>query len=112
MKHLLVLFLLSISICGYGQTKVVTGTVLDGAGEPLPGVNVLVEGTTLGVVTDVNGKFEISVPPQNNILVFSFIGYLTEKADVTSMESVNIKMISDVKSLEEIVVVGYGNQRK
>lgn len=112
MKHFLVIFLLSISICGFGQTKVVKGTVTDGAGEPLPGVNVVVEGTTLGVVTDVSGKFELNVPGQNPVLVFSFVGYLTEKLNVSAMEVVDVKLVSDVKSLEEVVVVGYGNQKK
>lgn len=95
------------------QQNKITGTVTDmSTGEPIVGANVTVEGTTLGVITDLDGKFVIEVPNQQSVLVFSFIGYLTEKVEVANQSTVNIKLAPDIKNLEEIVVVGYGTQKK
>lgn len=96
------------------QQLTVTGTVIDGsANEPLIGVSIGVEGSTTGTITDVNGHFSIDVPAPNSVLVFSFIGYNTERitwdGKATSLE---IKMIPDVTKLDEVVVVGYGTQKK
>jgi TonB-linked SusC/RagA family outer membrane protein len=91
----------------------ITGTVTDGStNEPLAGVNVLVDGTTLGVITDIDGKFTIDVPNANSSLSFSFIGYVTEKISLANQSTVDVKLMPDIKSLEEIVVIGYGTQRK
>jgi len=112
MKHFLIFLLLSISIYGYGQARVLKGTVTSESGELMPGVNVLVEGTTIGVVTNTDGTYSLNIPVQKNILIFSFIGYLTDRIDVTGKDIADVRLVSDVKSLEEIVVVGYGNQKK
>lgn len=95
------------------QQKKVTGKVTDVTnGDPMPGVNVTVEGTTLGVVTDVDGNYSIEVPADNSVLVFSFVGYVTEKLSVAGQSVLDMKLSPDIKSLEEVVVVGYGVRKK
>lgn len=91
--------------------KIVSGTVKDDQGEPMPGVSVLLKGTTTGTVTDVNGAFSLSVP-DNSVLIFSFVGFLTEEVVVGSQSVYDIAMVSDLLSLGEIVVIGYGTQKK
>lgn len=91
----------------------INGTVVDFAtGESLIGVNVQVEGTTIGAVTDVDGKYSISVPDKASVLIFSFIGYVTERIALTGQQTLNIKMAADIENLEEVVVIGYGTQKK
>lgn len=94
------------------QTITVRGVVTDGeSGEPLPGVNVIIQGTSQGTVTDINGSYSVSVP-EKGTLVFSFIGYVTEEVPVNSREVIDISMVIDIQSLQEVVVVGYGTQKK
>lgn len=90
----------------------ITGTVIDETGNPLPGVNVVVKETTLGTVTDAEGKYSINVPDDNSVLVFSFIGYTTQEISVTGRTSIDVTLQEDVTSLNEVVVVGYGTQKK
>ncbi len=78
----------------------------------LPGVNVLIKGTTTGTVTDVDGVYRIEVPNAETVLVFSSIGYLSEEVVVGNRTEINLTMLPDIKSLEEIVVIGYGTQKK
>ena len=114
MKRFLTLFglLLLMGATLYGQTIRVTGVVTDQSdGSTLPGVTVMVEGTTMGVITDVNGRFEITVAPDAN-LVFSFIGLRTMSVPVQNRTVINVAMERDVIAMDEIVVVGYGVQRK
>jgi TonB-dependent starch-binding outer membrane protein SusC len=92
------------------QTNTVTGKVTSSDG-PLPGVNVLVKGTTNGTVTDSDGNYSLKVDP-NGTLVFSFIGFLTEEVTVNSQSKIDFIMSPDITTLSEIVVVGYGTQRK
>lgn len=95
------------------QQVTVTGTVKDEAtGDPIPGVNVIVEGTTLGIVTDFDGKFSLNVPSANSVLVFSYIGYSSQKVTLNGQSVVNISLIPDIQNLDEVVVVGYGTVRK
>jgi hypothetical protein len=83
----------------------VTGTITDATtGEPLTGVTVLVEGTTIGVVTDLNGKYSIDVPNSNAVLLLSYVGYLSEKVTVATQTVVDVKLTPDIKNLEDIVV--------
>ncbi|WKN33909.1 TonB-dependent receptor [Porifericola rhodea] len=92
---------------------VVSGTVTDQAdGGALPGVNVLVKGTTIGTVTDIEGKYSIEVQSTDAVLVFSSIGYTPQEVPVNGRSVINLAMVEDVQSLEEIVVVGYGSQLK
>ncbi|MEO5976912.1 MAG: SusC/RagA family TonB-linked outer membrane protein [Chryseolinea sp.] len=90
----------------------VSGAVKDDTGEPLPGVNVVVKGTSKGTVTDSNGSFAIDVPNDDAVLVFSFIGYVPQEIAVNGQTSLAVQMVSDVSTLGEVVVVGYGTQEK
>lgn len=95
------------------QNPKVSGTVTDAStGETLPGVNVVVEGTSIGVTTDVDGKFTLSLPKLGETLVFSYVGYTTKKVTVSNTDFLAVKLESNVKSLDEVVVVGYGAQKK
>lgn len=96
-----------------GQTHKVSGTVTDqSTGETLLGVSVFVEGTKIGVVTDLNGKFTIDAPTSSSALVFSYIGYITKKASVGKQGFLKVTLEQDTKKLDEVVVVGYGTQKK
>jgi TonB-linked SusC/RagA family outer membrane protein len=90
----------------------ITGKVSDVEGTPLPGVNVVVKGTTVGTTTDADGNFSINVPSQTAILVFSSVGYVTEEVSVGNQSVINISLVPDIKALEEVVVIGYGSQKK
>jgi TonB-linked SusC/RagA family outer membrane protein len=92
--------------------QTVSGVVTDETDAPLPGVNVLVKGSSVGTTTDTNGKFTLEVPDNNAILVFSFIGYQSQEVQVGTQTTINVKMTADVQSLQEVVVVGYGEQKK
>lgn len=91
---------------------VVTGVVRDENGQTLPGVNILVKGTTHGTTTDAGGKYIITVADANAVLVFSFIGYSQQEVPVGNQTEINVSLTPEVKSLEEVVVVGYGTQRR
>lgn len=90
----------------------IKGVVTDEKGEALPGVNVLVKGTQSGTGTDVDGKFEISVPDRETVLVFSFVGYISQEITVGNSSSLDVLLKVDEKILEEVVVVGFGTQKK
>lgn len=97
---------------GYSPDFTVQGTVTDDTGSPLPGVNILVKGTLIGTTTDAEGRYSISVPSGESILVFSFIGYTTQEVPVGNQSVVDITMAGDIQTLGEITVIGYGTQRK
>ncbi len=90
------------------QEKVVTGVVTDESNTALPGVNIIVKGTTNGVITDDNGAYEIRVPDASAVLVFSYIGYSIQEITVGNQSSINVTMAVDLTSLDEVVVIGYG----
>jgi TonB-linked SusC/RagA family outer membrane protein len=92
----------------------VKGQVTDDNNQTLPGVSVLLKGTTIGTATDAEGRFTLSVPDgqENGVLVFSFIGYLSQEMPIGNRTTIDVKLLPDVKSLSEVVVVGYGTQRK
>jgi TonB-linked SusC/RagA family outer membrane protein len=90
----------------------VTGTVTDKYGEPLPGVNVVVKGTSTGIVTNIDGNYSITVPNSEAILVFSFIGFASQEFTVGDQTSINVILDENTQLLDEIVVVGYGTQKK
>jgi len=96
-----------------GQTHKISGTVTDAStGETLLGVSVVVEGTKTGVISDLNGKFTIEVPTSSAELVFSYIGYISKKVTVGKQSVIKIALDQDSKKLDEVVVVGYGTQKK
>ena len=91
----------------------ITGIVTDATdGSPLIGVSVIVEGTTTGTTTDIDGSYRIEVPDANAVLTFSYIGYKSQKVTVGSQLSIDILLAADIQALEEVVVVGYGNQKR
>ncbi len=94
------------------QAIKVTGIVTDESGSGLPGVNVVIKGNNQGTVTDVEGNYSIDVPSQETVLIFSSVGYVTEEMLVGNQTVINMSMVPDITSLEEIVVIGYGTQKK
>lgn len=96
----------------YTADIIVTGTVKDETTGPIPGVNVILKGTTVGTTTDTEGKFSLTVPDGSAILVFSFIGYKSAEIAVGNQSSLDIVLQSDSKELEEVVVIGYGAVKK
>jgi len=92
---------------------VVTGKVIDKlTGEAMPGVNILVKGTTTGAITDNAGKYSISVSDRNAVLIFSFIGYLSTEIPSEGKSVVDVSLASDVQNLEEVIVVGYSSKQR
>src|SRR3954471_15061682 len=90
----------------------ISGTVLSESNEALPGVNVLMKGTTNGTTTDSNGKYILSVPDGSGTLIFTFIGYATVESPINNQTTIDVSMSPDVTSLSEVVVVGYGTQKR
>jgi len=95
------------------QQRIITGTVTEAStGNPMPGVNIVVTGTTIGALTDINGKYSIEIPPGAKSLTFSFIGMETQEITIGALTSIDIKMFESAIRLDEVVVVGYGTQKK
>ena len=113
MKRILLLSLFSF-VVAFAATaqRTVSGTVTDDSGETVPGVNVVLKGTTTGTTTDLDGNYRLSVPEEGGTLVFSFIGLVSQEVEIGSRSSVTVEMSSDVKQLTEVVVVGYGTTLK
>ena len=94
------------------QQKSVAGKVIDSYGDPLPGVSVVVKGTTTGVITDMDGKYSILRMPENAILIFSFVGMKTQELTVGNKTIMNITLVEDAIGIEEVVAIGYGTVKK
>src|SRR5690625_1868022 len=95
------------------QETEVSGTVMDTADEMvLPGVNVTVKGTTTGTSTNPDGEYSITVPSDQDTLVFSFVGYIKQEVPVQGRSTINVSLQSDIQELEDVVVVGDGTQRE
>jgi len=107
---MIMLFLASTSV--YAQKITITGIVSDESGSPLPGSTVLVKGTTVGTTADVNGKYSLDVNNRDVTLVFSFLGYITQEVPVQNRSTVNVILEQEVLGLDEVVVVGYGTQKR
>src|SRR5690606_32551645 len=90
----------------------ITGQVVDQNGEPLIGVNVLVEGSNRGTATDIDGRFVLEDVNENATLIFSYIGYQTQEFVLNGRSNIVITMAEDLQTLDEVVVVGYGTQKK
>ena len=101
----------STSVIGL-QQKQITGTITDATGSPIPGVNIQIEGTVIGVISDAEGKYSIAIPNENAVLIFSFIGYETKKITVGTQTIVNMVLAETISSLDEIVIVGYSTQTR
>ena len=103
--------LLTFIFSAHAQNNTISGTVNSSEGETLPGVNVLVKGTTQGTITDVNGEFRIQAS-DDATLVFSFVGYLSEEVVLNGQSTIEVTLSPDVQQLGEIVVIGYGEQSR
>ena len=118
MKNLSKVFLLcfitlfAFAAQSMGQGKNITGQVVDALNESMPGVNVQVKGTTNGTITNIDGKFSISVPNSKSVLVFTFIGYSKQEIVVGNQTKINVQLKEDAQNLDEVVVVGYGTAKK
>ena len=109
---LAMLFWFTFPVNALAQQNIVSGTVADPQGEPLPGVNVIIKGTTNGTITDFEGKYSIGISDQEATLVFTFIGYQTLEEPLNGRSTIDVSMVEDIKALQEVVVVGYGTQKK
>jgi TonB-linked SusC/RagA family outer membrane protein len=111
------LFLFGVLFCLQSQfvaaqSRAVTGKVTDAGGIGLPGVSVTVKSSTNGAVTDGNGSYSVNVPSDKNTLVFSYIGYVSQEVAIGSKNQINVSLVEDATALSEVVVVGYGTQKK
>nr|WP_319398419.1 TonB-dependent receptor [uncultured Carboxylicivirga sp.] len=106
--------LLLISMLAFAQsTQLIEGKVTDVSGEPLPGVNIFLEGTTIGAITDINGTFQLEITnAENSILVFSFIGFTDQKVPVGDQTTFNVVLQEESIGLDEVVAIGYGTVKK
>lgn len=110
-KLFLIAFLL-LSAFGFAQNAEITGTVNEAAtGLPMPGVNITIKDATISTVTDIDGNFSISVP-SGSTLVFSFIGFNTQERVVNNSENITISLTENAKTLDEVVLIGYGSQKR
>jgi len=105
------ILMLCTSTIAFAQIRV-TGTVTDTKNEPLIGVSVQVKGTTTGMATDLDGKYTIQVPSAQSVLVFSYVGFVSQEFPVGNQRTINVTLLEDLRNLEEVVVVGYGVQKK
>ncbi len=111
-RWLLVFAMLGLCQLAMAQQRVVAGRVVSGEDQSgLPGVNILVKGTTNGTITDADGKYFINVPGANDVLVFSYVGYTTQEVTVGSREAIDITLVQDAKQLTEVVVTALGVER-
>ncbi len=107
------LLMLFASVSAFAQSVTVTGKVVDSSTkEALPGVNVVVSGTTIGTATDANGKYSLSVPSARDTLVYTYIGYVTKKVALNGRSEVNVSLGQKAVQGKELVVIGYGTQRR
>ncbi|NLU37499.1 MAG: TonB-dependent receptor [Bacteroidales bacterium] len=108
----LIIPLLCFSILSFGQSLLVKGTVKDNTGAPIPGATVVLKGTTQGTITDQDGVYTLKDVSSNGVLVFSFVGMTTKDVSIAGQTSINVTLTSEVSDLDEVVVIGYGVQRK
>lgn len=94
------------------QERTVSGKVTDSAGMPLPGVSVVVKGTTIGIITDANGKFTLPKVPSNGVLMFSFVGMKAQEIPVKDQTEINVRLEDETIGLDEVVAIGYGTVKK
>jgi len=89
-----------------------TGKVVDPEGQPLPGVSILLKGTNIGAATDIDGSYRLNVPDNMGTLIFSYIGFVAQEVAIGNQTTINVTLRADAKALEEVVVIGYGTQKR
>ncbi len=112
LRWLPALLLMFAAQCAFAQSKTVTGVVIDTTGETVIGASIVEKGTTNGTITDFDGNFTLTVSDENAVLQISYIGYTTQEISLTGKTSINVTLLEDSEMLEEVVVVGYGTQKK
>ncbi|HPT30698.1 MAG TPA: carboxypeptidase-like regulatory domain-containing protein, partial [Prolixibacteraceae bacterium] len=117
MRTLLLLFIMglawiSASALSAEQQRAIRGKVVGENGDPIPGVTVVVKGTTVGTITDMDGKFNLNIPANAQTLSVSFVGMTPQELPIGSQTEFNVTLKEETKGLEEVVVVGYGTQKK
>lgn len=105
------IILMLLSFSSFAQMTI-SGRVTEEGGEGLPGVTVLIKGTSTGTVSDIEGNYRISAPEDGAVLVFSFVGYVSQEEPVNGRQQIDISLKTDVQSLQEVVVVGYGSMER
>ncbi len=111
-KMLTILVFLLFFINAFAQERSITGTVTDKDGLPLPGVNITLKGTMTATVSDVNGKYSIKVTGNTSVLTFTYVGYISQEIPIGEQTNIDTKLLEDIKELNEVVVIGYGVQKK
>ena len=101
-----------MGIDALAQSKQVSGQVTDDEGSELPGVNVLIKGSSTGTVTDIEGRYTIEVDDAATVLIFSFVGFNTEEIEIGNRSVLDVSMVPDITALSEVVVIGYGTAKK
>src|SRR5690554_5722171 len=104
----LIVVLVAFNSIAYAQQKTVSGTVTDDAGLPLPGVSIVVKGTTNGTITNVDGNYTLSNVPENAVLLFSFVGMTTREVAVENQTTISVVLKQQTIGIEEVVAIGYG----
>ena len=113
LRFFLLLFIVTLTFSVHGQQINVSGTVVDMEDQlPLPGVSVLIKGTTIGTVTDAEGKYSLVAPDNQSVIVFTFVGYVSQEIMVGTQNLINVVMTQDMRQLSEVVVTGFGTQLK
>lgn len=119
MKLCAILLLISIASASSGtlkaqqpQTRVISGSVTDSKGEPVIGASVVVKGTNAGINTNIEGKFQLTIPADGRTLIISFIGFKQQEIDISSKTNVSVQLEDEAVSLQEVLVVGYGTQKR
>ncbi len=110
-RRVFFMFVFMLFLCANGIAQTVSGKIADEKGEPLVGVSVVVKGTTTGGISDFDGKYSVTAP-KDGILVFSFIGFTSKEEAINGRSTIDLSLETDAKALNEVVVVGYGTQRK
>lgn len=110
--HVLFLILLFQGTCLLAQQREISGVVSDDFGDPLPGAAILIKGTSTGTVTDIDGMYRISVPSDESVLVFSFLGYESFEETVGTRSNINVNLNQAVSGLDEVIITGYGSQSR
>jgi TonB-linked SusC/RagA family outer membrane protein len=106
-------WMLLLSVLAFSQSRTITGKVTDSLGRgPLPGVSVQIKGTGTGTQTGIDGTFKLNIPQNGTALIFTFVGYKKEEVPLGTSNEINISLSADIKSLQDVVVVGYGTQKK
>ncbi|MBN2520234.1 MAG: TonB-dependent receptor [Bacteroidales bacterium] len=111
-KIVIILLICFTHLTAFSQGRVITGKVTDPGGEGLPGVSIIVKGTTLGTITDYEGNYSLSNVDEDAILVYSYIGYISQEISTSGKTTIDLVLEEDIMELEEIVVLGYGTAKK